>query len=388
MRLAIVNGVWDPRIPTPAALLEQYTTLTGWATAARGAGCDPVVVCQRFPARADLVRDGVTYRFRPDRGTPNPGLSFAGADGVQGSAAAAHPDVVHVNGPLHPALVRRLRAKLPRRAAIVVQDHGGLDPGRLSLPRRIAIRRGLAAADALLVSAQGQAECWRRSGAAPKDLVIRDVMEASTTLTPVPRDEARRTSGMEGSPALLWVGRLNANKDPLAVLRGFALFAGRLPTARLTIVHGTSDLLSEVIAEVARTPMLRARVRVIGPLAHDALAAYYSAADVFVLGSHMEGSGYAAIEAMACGAIPVLTDIPSFRALTGNGRIGALWTPGEPHSLADALASVMARPLAREREATRARFQSTFTWRAIGMRAVDLYQEAVARRSAPSVKSG
>ena len=105
------------------------------------------------------------------------------------------------------------------------------------------------------------------------------------------------------------------------------------------------------------------------------------AADVFVLGSHREGSGYAAIEAMAGGAIPVLTDIPSFRALTGNGRIGALWTPGEPQSLADALASVMARPLAREREAVRTRFQTTFTWRAIGARAVELYREALERRS-------
>ena len=118
MRLAIVNAVWDPRIPTPDALLQQYATLTGWASAVREAGCDPVVVCQRFATRSDLVRDGVIYRFRPDRGTPNPGLSFAAADGVQGSSVAAHPDVVHVNGPLHPAIVKRLRAKLPRRAAI------------------------------------------------------------------------------------------------------------------------------------------------------------------------------------------------------------------------------------------------------------------------------
>jgi glycosyltransferase involved in cell wall biosynthesis len=206
------------------------------------------------------------------------------------------------------------------------------------------------------------------------------VMEASTTFAGVPREDARRASGVEGSPALLWVGRLNANKDPLTVLRGFALFAARLPTARLTMVHGSTELLSDVHAELARTPTLRSRVRLIGPLAHEDLAAYYSAADVFLLGSRMEGSGYAAIEAMACGAIPVLTDIPSFRALTGHGRIGALWTSGEPQSLADALATVTARPLARERDATRTRFQTSFTWRAIGRRAVELYQEAMNRR--------
>ena len=52
----------------------------------------------------------------------------------------------------------------------------------------------------------------------PRGLAIADVMEASTTLAAIPRDEARRSSGVEGSPAMLWVGRLNANKDPLTVL--------------------------------------------------------------------------------------------------------------------------------------------------------------------------
>ena len=64
----------------------------------------------------------------------------------------------------------------------------------------------------------------------------------------------------------------------------------------------------------------------LGRLPHERLAAYYSAADIFVSGSHREGSGYALIEAMACGAIPCVTDIPSFRAITGG--CGALLAGG------------------------------------------------------------
>ena len=45
---------------------------------------------------------------------------------------------------------------------------------------------------------------------------------------------------------------------------------------------------------------------------------YYGAADVFVSGSHSEGSGYALIEAMSAGVVPVVTDIPSFRAIAGD----------------------------------------------------------------------
>src|SRR3546814_7612096 len=61
------------------------------------------------------------------------------------------------------------------------------------------------------------------------------------------------------------------------------------------------------------------------------------AADLFVSGSHAEGCGYSLLEALACGATPVVTDIPAFRALTGDGAIGRLWPPGDAVRLAEAL---------------------------------------------------
>ncbi len=51
---------------------------------------------------------------------------------------------------------------------------------------------------------------------------------------------------------------------------------------------------------------------------------YYNSADYFVLGSHYEGSGFSLVEAMSCGVIPIVTDIPSFRMMTNNGKIGTL----------------------------------------------------------------
>src|SRR5438876_111648 len=58
----------------------------------------------------------------------------------------------------------------------------------------------------------------------------------------------------------------------------------------------------------------------LGHVLHFRLAAFYSAADLFVLGSHDEGSGYAVLEACACGASPVVTDIPSFRRMTAGAQ--------------------------------------------------------------------
>src|SRR5207247_434398 len=128
--------------------------------------------------------------------------------------------------------------------------------------------------------------------------------------------------------ALLWVGRLNANKDPLTVLDGFERSLGALPAATVTMIYTAEDLLPAVRERIERSAVLKERVRLVGTVPHARLPEFYSAADMFVLGSHREGSGYALMEACACGAVPVVTDIPTFRLLTG-GVVGALWTPGD-----------------------------------------------------------
>ena len=78
------------------------------------------------------------------------------------------------------------------------------------------------------------------------------------------------------------------------------------------------------------------------------------AADLFVLGSHREGSGYSLIEALACGLPPVVTDIPSFRSLTGGGAVGKLWPCDDPRALCEALVGARFDPATRA--AVRAHF--------------------------------
>jgi glycosyltransferase involved in cell wall biosynthesis len=108
---------------------------------------------------------------------------------------------------------------------------------------------------------------------------------------------------------------------------------------------------------------------------HDRIAAYFSAADLFVLGSHYEGSGYALMEAIACGAIPVVTDIPTFRLLTGNGSIGALWRVGDATDCARAIGDAARRDLAAERTRLADHFTRELSWDAVGRRALEIYAE-------------
>jgi glycosyltransferase involved in cell wall biosynthesis len=125
-------------------------------------------------------------------------------------------------------------------------------------------------------------------------------------------------------------------------------------------------------------------VRLLGRVAPGELPALYSAADLFVLGSHHEGSGYALLEACACGAVPIVTDIPAFRMITGGGSIGAMWRVADPDDLARALVATARRDRAALRAAVMQHFAGALSWGIVGQRALHGYRDIAARRTALS----
>ena len=370
MHVVQVNFTCDADLADPDALLARYRTLVAWSDAVAAAGAARMTVVQAFPYDARVVRNGIEYMFRP-------------AARLHHAVADARPDLVHVNGLIFPARTWLLRQTLKRRTAIVVQDHGGDAPGDGRTAVHRAFRRSaLRAADAFLFAAAEQAAGWQRAGLMPSNRRVYQVMESSATFHPMPRCEARAASGVDGEPAILWVGRLNANKDPLAVLGGFELSLAQLPSAKLTMVYQTDDLLAAVRERVEASRALRGRVRLVGRVAHDMLESFYNAADIFVAGSHREGSGYALLEACACGLVPVVTDIPTFRVITDGGRFGSLWPVDNPTAFADALVAAARSDRAHARARITGHFERALSWPAIGREAMAAYQDALTERRA------
>lgn len=359
------NFDFDRRLIDADELLARYSTLTGWSEALLEAGAARVIVLQRFHDEAVLTRNGVEYVF------------FGGARVAP--LGGRRIDIAHVNGLGFPTRTRLMRAWLPSSVPIVVQDHASGAPPANAISRALG-RASLRSVDAFMFTADEQAGPWRAAGLIRRSQKVYHVLEASTTLGPLARALAREMSGVDGAPAVLWVGRINANKDPLTVLAGFERALARLPSAALTMVFGADDLLPEVKGRIAASPALARRVRLVGQVPHHLMPAYYSAADLFVLGSHHEGSGYALLEACACGAVPVVTSIPAFRVITGNGACGALWTPGDAAGLARALVDTARRDLTALRAAVASRFGRELSWPAVGRRAMDIYADLRDRR--------
>lgn len=390
MHVVVLNPTYGSGIASPVELLRRYPTMTGCAestlAAARDAGAtDPrVTVVQRFHHEAELESGGVSYRFVADGAGPELGWwrgSRALVSGAVGECRAAHredlPAVVHLHGLVHAAVVPGLRRALPAAVPVVVQHHAERPrTGLGGLHQRWA----LSGADGFLFAARGLADPWIRRRAIDPGSPIFEIMEGSTTFSRSDPVEARHRTGMNGSPVFLWVGRLDDNKDPLTVLAGLEMVLPQIPDARVYMAHGAdSPRLAEVTRRIAASDVLRAAVRLLGTVPHTGMEAIFNSADCFVLGSRYEGSGYALAEALACGVVPIVTDIPSFRMMTDDGAIGALWTPGEPGACAAAVLEALGRSLVDQSRAARELFQRRLSYAAIGRASVAAYSTLLAQ---------
>ena len=374
MKIAFVSYFYDRNLTEPAALLERYFTLTGWADALVEAGAQ-VAVIQRFGYDAEVIRNGVIYTFVRD-----PARRFGGLldypQRLNRAVAAQRPDVVHVNGLVFARQAWLLKRML-RRTPFVLQDH--LD----ALPRhplgRWTMKFALRRLDAISFTAQEQARPWFAGGYVRADTPVIELLEGSSLFQLCSRAEARARTGLAGDPLCLWVGRLIPRKDPLTVLNGFAQILTHLPQAHLAMAYGADDLLPTVQAWLAGHPETAARVTLLGRLPYRDLEPIYNSADFFVLGSHHEGSGYAVFEALSCGVVPIITDIPSFRLMTGNGTMGSLWPVGDAAAFARTLVDWHARLQPDTPVQMRAFFDQNFSFPALGRKALAAYTALVDR---------
>jgi glycosyltransferase involved in cell wall biosynthesis len=94
-----------------------------------------------------------------------------------------------------------------------------------------------------------------------------------------------------------------------------------------------------------------------------------------------EYSGFVPLEAMACGVVPVLTDLPSFRAMTADGRYGVLFEAGDDAGLARRVLRLDREKLSSLRAEVRAHFERELSFRALADRLEAVYEASIGSRS-------
>jgi glycosyltransferase involved in cell wall biosynthesis len=353
-------------------MLNRVSTLTRVASAVAQTGAD-VLVLQRFSQDEDLVIDAVRYCLRCDATHGAIARPWTSIHKLLTRARGWQPDILHVNGLIFPTQVvmARMALTLGRNVPIVVQHHGELPSSRRT---RLLQRLGLRYADAFIFNGAGNADVWRAAGIIRPHQPVFEAVEGSCDFEMLPQDEARRITGMLGAPAVLWVGRLHPRKDPLTAFEGFARALTRMPSAQLYMIYQDDTLLPTIQARLTQSPELASHVHLIGRVLHAELPRWYSAADIFLTSSPAEGSNYALIESMSCGATPVCSDIPPHWFLTNGCAMAECWAVGNVQACAKALQSSHEHRTDQTRQLVRTWFDGNLSWRAIGQQLKNVYQ--------------
>jgi len=262
-------------------------------------------------------------------------------------------------------------------------------------------QRVVQAADCILAPTVGEAaELVNLYGADPRHVRVVAPGVDTDVFTPGDRAQAKADLGLEGRVVVLFVGRLQPLKQPEAALRAIADLGARNPEIRgrisLVVVGGPSgrggvqpEALTKLAGELGVTDALRLE----GTVPHDSLPPYYRAADAVLIPSRSESFGLVAIEASACEAPVVASDVGGLRVAVRDGATGLLVPSFEPAAYADALARVLTDPsLARAMGAAGAHFARRFDWRRASIDLLAIYEEltepAAERGTQPGDSSG
>jgi teichuronic acid biosynthesis glycosyltransferase TuaC len=162
----------------------------------------------------------------------------------------------------------------------------------------------------------------------------------------------RSRLGVKGK-LLLSVGHLIKRKGHHLAIEALA----RLPDWTLAIV-GEGPERKSLAARAVELAVER-RVIFCGSQPHDALPAYYAAADLLILASSREGWANVLLEAMACGTAVVASDIPGNSEVVSGLAAGEVVRENTPACFAETINRVFDRKIPRSE--TRS-YAENFSW--------------------------
>jgi glycosyltransferase involved in cell wall biosynthesis len=175
---------------------------------------------------------------------------------------------------------------------------------------------------------------------------------------------------------VLSVGTIEPRKNLSTLLRAFAM----LPTATATdhdtklVIVGKKGWLYQQTLDLVDALDLTGRVHFTGFVTDDDLPVVYSMSDLFVYPSLYEGFGLPVLEAMACGAPVITSNVSSLPEVAGEDAIlvDPLDVDGLKAALLHLLQNEALRLSLRERGIVRA---ARFTWQHTAQKTLDLYSQ-------------
>lgn len=355
MKLIFTSYNGSPQYNNPGTWLKR---INGWiGILEKLAATNIVIDIERINYEGEYHQSGVQYYFmRANKKT----ILFPWR--MHRLVKRLQPDIVFVNGFIFPLQIIQLRWTLGKRTKIIVINHAEKP---FTGFRKFFQQQADKYVDGYFFTAKEMGTEWVRQKIISNENKVTEVMEASSVFSIMEKQKARTRTDVTGDMSFLWVGRLDANKDPMTVVKAFGQFIKHQPLAKLYMIYHTDELYDEIVAFCKNQEILKNAVRLIGRVAHDEMQYWYNSVDFIISGSHYEGSGVAVCEAMSCGCIPILTNIQSFRKMTGPGKCGLLYEPGNAEELFAMLLKTKELDIVTERANVLRQFKDELSFDAI-----------------------
>jgi glycosyltransferase involved in cell wall biosynthesis len=178
-------------------------------------------------------------------------------------------------------------------------------------------------------------------------------------------------------PFVLGLGATAKRKNTVGILQAFAELLKRGQDVSLVLTGVGSNLRRTIDAEMARLSLPARRVRLLGFVEAQELAALYASCSAFLFLSLYEGFGIPILDAMQCGAPVVCSTRTSCPEVAGDAAL--LVDPENPGEVADAAIEILNRSSAvrdewRRRGESRA---AAFSWELTAEQTAKLYDAVV-----------
>jgi len=300
-----------PKYTDPEKWLSRVAFVSGVAEKLLPFGKQTVIY--NIHHKGEIERNGVRYIF-PGFNRWQLRLPFAYNRFIK----SLKPDVVLVHGLIFPWQVIMLRLIIGPNVKIICQHHADRPYKDF---RKYIFRWAEKYVSAYLFASKEHGEEWVKAQQISSMNKIHEIMGMSSIFYP----ENEKNKNRRGK-VYLWIGDLDENKDPLIAVNAFNEFSKRHPEVELHMIFQEAKL--DVRSHIT------SNIHLVGKVEHSQLQDWFNLADFIISTSRYESAGIAVCEAMSCGCFPILTNIASFRMMTGNGKVGKLY---EGNGLLEAL---------------------------------------------------
>ncbi len=197
----------------------------------------------------------------------------------------------------------------------------------------------------------------------PTDKITVHMLGVDERFRPMPEEERAQYQTQLGLPKdyILFVGTFEPRKNILGLLQAYQQLLQQVPDAPALVLVGKRGwLFDETMVQISAMK-LGTRVIWREDIRDEMLPAVYNLASLLVTPSFYEGFGFPALEAMACGTVPIVSNRSSLPEVVGD--VGLQVEPEDHAALAAAMAHALTdnrwRETMRQAGLTRAK---TFTW--------------------------